>query len=175
MAETITRHSASGFHLDSTTHLSALSICRFNDRTESIDASDPKLAEAWKDCTNDKSPTNWILFGFKPNTEILEVVETGTTGLAGLRTKLKALSDRVLFGAVSIAALDKRASVTSKRPKFVAFSYVGGGCTEMQRANSSFQKNRVMQQFNVRNSHTDLSLCFSCPANNLLHSTCRAV
>jgi hypothetical protein len=26
--------------------------------------------------TNDKSATNWILFGFKPNTETLEVVET---------------------------------------------------------------------------------------------------
>lgn len=64
-----------------------------------------------------------ILFGFVGNnTETLEVVETGTTGLAGLKTKLKSANNRVLFGALEIDALDKRASVVSKRPKFVAFS-----------------------------------------------------
>lgn len=28
-------------------------------KTENIDMSDPKLQEAWKDLTNDKSTTNW--------------------------------------------------------------------------------------------------------------------
>jgi len=28
-------------------------------KTENIDMSDPALAAAWKDITNDKTPTNW--------------------------------------------------------------------------------------------------------------------
>lgn len=87
--------------------------------------------------------------GLKPNSEVLEVVETGTSGMKGLKSRLKQNSARVLFGALSIDALDKRGSVVSKRPKFVAFSYVGSGCTELQRANSSFMKNKVMQLFSV--------------------------
>lgn len=111
--------------------------------------SDPQLAASWKDLTDDKSPTNWIIYGFAPQSEKLQVVEVGSSGLSGLKTKLKANNSRVLFGALQISALDKRASIVSKRPKFVAFSYVGSSCTEMQRANSSFQKNKVMQLFNV--------------------------
>jgi hypothetical protein len=119
-------------------------------KTENIDMSDPKLAEAWKDLTNEKTATNFIIVGFvDKNTEKLEIVEVGTTGLKGLRTKLKADNSRVLFGALNVLALDKRGSTTSKRPKFVAFSYVGSSATEMQRANSSFQKNKVMQLFSV--------------------------
>lgn len=113
-------------------------------KTENIDMSDPKLVEAWKDLTNEKSPTNWILVGFiDKNTEKLEVVEVGTSGLKGLRAKLKADNSRVYFGALGVSALDKRGSMVSKRPKFIAFSMVGSGCTEMQRANRSDTKRRT--------------------------------
>jgi hypothetical protein len=77
--------------------------------------------------------------------------DSGTTGLNGLKSRLKSgFSSRVLFGALAIDALDKRANIVSKRAKFVAFSYVGSSASEMARANSSFQKNKVMQIFNVR-------------------------
>ena len=74
-------------------------------KTENIDMSDPKLTETWKDLTNDKSETNWIIFGFVPNTETLEVVEVGKSGLKGLKTKLKANNSRVLFGALQVMAI----------------------------------------------------------------------
>jgi hypothetical protein len=71
----------------------------------------------------------------------------------------------VLFGALAIDALDKRANIVSKRAKFVAFSYVGSSASEMARANSSFQKNKVMQIFNVRvlSTHFPHACAFSSP------------
>lgn len=182
-------------------------------KTENIDMSDPRLQEAWKDLTNEKTQTNWcgctgtphthemhtrdasctetitqrvanksacsvvclslrvlnplsdcvgvvlcrILVGLVAGSEKLEVVSTGTNGLAGLKSQLKSINSRVLFGALHISALDKRASIVSKRPKFVAFSYVGSSCTELQRANSSFTKNKVMQLFSSAHLTVDIS------------------
>jgi len=122
-----------------------------------VDLSDPKLAEAWKDVTNDKTQTNWVIVGLPANSEKVEVVASGTTGLKGLKTQLKSNTARVLFGALRIDALDKRAAIVSRRPKFVAFAYVGSSCTELQRANSSFIKNKVMQVFNSAHLTIDIS------------------
>ena len=67
-----------------------------------------------------------------------------------------------------MAALDHRnASVTSKRTKFVSFSYSGAAVPELYRAQSSFQKSAVTQRLltgchlNVEVSAKDLDTTFS--------------
>ena len=36
-----------------------------------IDASDPALAQAWKDMSDQKSPNNWVLFKLESTTRSL--------------------------------------------------------------------------------------------------------
>lgn len=72
--------------------------------------------------------------------------------------RLKSISARVLFGAFAVAALDHRnSSVTSKRTKFVSFSYTGAAVPELYRAASSFQKSAVNQQL-LKGCHLNLEV-----------------
>lgn len=56
--------------------------------TERVDLSDPTLKEAAEDVRNEKSPTNWVLYGYVKTSNVLKVVSTGEGGLAELMEEL---------------------------------------------------------------------------------------
>ncbi len=49
--------------------------------------SDETLKKAWKDVTDSKSATNWILTKISDDGKKLELVETGATGIKGFKAK----------------------------------------------------------------------------------------
>jgi hypothetical protein len=60
---------------------------KVNESSLKIDFSDEALKKAWKDTTDAKSSTNWILTRLSDDGKKLELVETGNTGLKGFKEK----------------------------------------------------------------------------------------
>eukprot|EP00808_Paulinella_micropora_P021289 g45373.t1 len=108
-----------------------------------LDFSDAAVAAMWKDAKDHKKKTNWCLLGFadggKSETKV-EAVASGEGGLSELKTKLNSLQSRILFGSLLVVGVDKQKAVTSRREKFVFFTFVGSSVPELLRARFNFQK-----------------------------------
>jgi len=110
----------------------------------SLDTSNPELLATWKELTDGKTGTNWILWGVSDDAKSLQVVGKGTGGLSEL---VATLSDeaKVFFGAFLVTGVDIRENVTSRRPKFVAFNYIGLKVPALKKARVSVQKQDVQK------------------------------
>jgi hypothetical protein len=126
----------------------------------SVDLSDENLGLAVKELLDDKNSMNWVVFGFNDTTFTkLEVIQVGENGFTELKKKMKMdWAPRILFGAFIVSALDHRgATVTSRRSKLVAFSFVGTAVPEYQRAQTSFLKSQIIQKL-FRSPHLTMEM-----------------
>jgi len=109
-----------------------------------LNTSNPELHATWKELTEGKTGTNWILWAVGDDGKSLAVVGKGTGGLSEL---LQQLSDdtKVYFGAFLVTGVDVRENVTSRRPKFVVFNYIGSKVSALKKAKVSVQKQDVQK------------------------------
>jgi hypothetical protein len=110
-----------------------------------VDFSDAAVQPAFASLKDMKSPNNWLALGLVGKTNKLEVVGTGTGGLADLAAALA--EDRVIFCLLRVIGADVQANVTSNREKFVYISWIGGKVGVMQRAKVGMQSKLVQQFF----------------------------
>lgn len=67
-----------------------------------------QLVAAWKAVLDDKTPTDWALFGYEPQTNALRCVGTGDGGLAELNEELN--TSNIMYGFVRVQ--DPKTSLT---------------------------------------------------------------
>ena len=85
-----------------------------------------------------------VLWGFdSTNSKLVTKFASGPGGLLELSRHLP--DDRVLFGALRVIGVDARENVTSRRPKFVALTYIGRGLSVIQRGAVSVQRVEVQR------------------------------
>ncbi|XP_054720665.1 drebrin-like protein [Uloborus diversus] len=77
------------------------------------------LLEAWKDVSDDKTATNWALFGYEKQSNDLFVVEKGDGGLEELADELN--SGKIMYAYCKVT--DPNTSL----PKFVLINWQGEG------------------------------------------------
>jgi hypothetical protein len=113
---------------------------------DQVDISNPDLKSSFKELTDEKSATNWVAFTFNGDNSALELLERGEGGWAELKKKMVMnWASRIIFGGFIVYGYDHRSSaVSSKRQKLVVFTYVGNSVPELQRAKTSFQKNKLL-------------------------------
>ncbi|KAJ8910282.1 hypothetical protein NQ315_016099 [Exocentrus adspersus] len=67
------------------------------------------IQNAWKDVLNGKSETNWALFGYEGQTNVVKVISTGCNGIEEMREDLN--SGKIMYGFVKVTdpktSLDK--------------------------------------------------------------------
>ncbi|XP_030766037.1 drebrin-like protein [Sitophilus oryzae] len=77
--------------------------------TVDLSKNNAALKEAWKDVLNDKTDTNWALFGYEGQTNTLKLVSKGDGGINELREDLN--SGKVMYAFVKLydpkTSLDK--------------------------------------------------------------------
>ncbi|XP_037090826.1 drebrin-like protein A [Pollicipes pollicipes] len=78
-----------------------------------------KLVAAWKDVTDDKTATDWALFGYDGHSNTLKVVSTGDGGLTELSEDLN--SNQIMYGFCRM--MDPKTSL----PKYVLINWQGEG------------------------------------------------
>jgi len=77
-----------------------------------------KLLAAWNDVMNEKSSTDWALFGYDGHSNTLKVVSTGDSGLVELSEDLN--SNKIMYGFCRL--LDPKTEL----PKYVLINWVSG-------------------------------------------------
>jgi len=88
------------------------------------DFSDPEIQKAVDDVKNPGSPTNWILVGYVPKSDVkLKLAESGSGGLAECSDSLS--DGKVLFAFISMEVNGIK--------KFVYISWCGEGVTGMKK------------------------------------------
>jgi len=115
---------------------------------QTVDTSDPALKAAFKDLTDIKTETNWILFQFADDgkSNKLEPRSSGKGGFKEIKNALYDCNGRVVFGAFCVIGKDKRESgVTSTRYKYVAFNFVGSAVADVVKAHLNLQKSKVQR------------------------------
>jgi len=121
-----------------------------SEKSSEVDVSDESLGVAWKDVTNDKTPTNWCAFSFTDSEKSTKLVCVGTGGggYAELKGKLLSWSSRVVFGAFRVHCTDRIVDNSGTvRPKYVFFTNIGSSVKEYDRAAVNFQKGKVSRFF----------------------------
>jgi len=121
-----------------------------SEKSSEVDVSDESLGVAWKDVTNDKTPTNWCAFGFTDSEKSTKLVCVGTGGggYTELKGKLLSWSSRVVFGAFRVHCTDRIVDNSGTvRPKYVFFTNIGSSVKEYDRAAVNFQKGKVSRFF----------------------------
>lgn len=78
-----------------------------------IDASDPALAQAWKEMSDQKSENNWCLFRLE--NKLLKLAGQGNGGYNELITNFD--QSYVMFGALKVIGKDNRQTLEAFRPK----------------------------------------------------------
>jgi len=109
-----------------------------------IDASDPALAQAWKEMSDQKSENNWCLFVLKDKT--LSLAGQGSGGYNELVEKFD--QNSVMFGALKVIGKDNRQTLEAFRPKYVFFTFIGDKVSVLQRAKVSVQRGAAEKIFN---------------------------
>ncbi|KAF0310124.1 Drebrin-like protein [Amphibalanus amphitrite] len=84
-----------------------------------LKTNETKLLAAWKDVTDDKSETDWALFGYDGHTNTLKVVSSGDGGLTELSEDLN--SNKIMYAFCRL--LDPKTSL----PKYVLINWQGEG------------------------------------------------
>eukprot|EP01119_Soliformovum_irregulare_P015231 TRINITY_DN4261_c0_g2_i1.p1 TRINITY_DN4261_c0_g2~~TRINITY_DN4261_c0_g2_i1.p1 ORF type:complete len:147 (-),score=39.13 TRINITY_DN4261_c0_g2_i1:142-582(-) len=100
------------------------------------DVSDPAIAESYNDVRDDKSETNWALYGYEGNNKLV-FVEKGAGGIAELKEKFN--PDQAQYAFVRIISGDTE----SRRAKFVFISWCGENVSALKRAKMSVHKASV--------------------------------
>jgi len=75
------------------------------------------MQAAWKDVTNDKSETNWAIFGYQGQTNVLTLVDTGEDGIEELRDVFN--PNKIMYAFCKVE--DPKTSL----PKYVLFNWQG--------------------------------------------------
>jgi len=119
-----------------------------------IDASDPKLAQAWHEMSDNKSANNWLLL-FVGADKKVSVTGTGTGGYK----ELIAAFDPALvqFGVLRVIGKDNRQTLEAMRTKFVFFTYIGDKVSVLNKARVSVQRPSVEKIFNGYATRIDVS------------------
>lgn len=123
-----------------------------SEKSSEVDLSDESLTAAWKDVTNDKTPTNWCAFGFTDSEKSTKLVAigSGSGGYSQLKSKLLSSewNSKVVFGAFRVHCTDRVVDNSGTvRPKFVSFTNIGSTVKEYDRAAANFQKGKVRPFF----------------------------
>jgi len=111
-----------------------------------VDVSDPALTAAYEDVRNDKSQTNWVLFGYDASGKRLQVTHTGTGNISELVGHLD--DGSVQYGFIAVITGDSE----SVRKKFVFLSWGGASASVMKKAKISVHKadvKKVVRDFAV--------------------------
>jgi len=117
-----------------------------------IDASDPALAQAWKDMSDQKSENNWCLFKLEN-----KIVGLAGQGSGGYEELLKHFDQQyVMFGALKVIGKDNRQTLEAFRPKYVFFTYIGDKVSVLQRAKVSVQRGAAEKIFNGYSTRLDV-------------------
>jgi hypothetical protein len=126
---------------------------------DSVDISSADLSQQWKSLTNSKEGGVWIAFSQREN--VMEPFESGNGGIANIKQRMKMNTEwqnRPIYGAFTVEAIDRRSSsVVSNRLKFICFTFIGSGVSELERANSSFQKTFLLNKL-FPSTHLTLEL-----------------
>ena len=94
----------------------------------------------------DGKPTNWCVLGFKDKKAAkLKVLFSGEGGLDALLPNLD--DGAVMFGAFRVTGVDERGGVTSRRSKFVSFSWAGPQVPVMMKSKVSVYRTKVKELF----------------------------
>lgn len=75
------------------------------------------MQAAWKDVTNEKSETNWAIFGYQGQTNVLTLVDTGEDGIEELRDVFN--PNKIMYAFCKVE--DPKTSLT----KYVLFNWQG--------------------------------------------------
>jgi len=118
-----------------------------------IDASDPALAQAWKEMSDQKSENNWCLF--KLENKILSLAGQGSGGYNELISHFD--QSYVMFGALKVIGKDNRQTLEAFRPKYVFFTYIGDKVSVLQRAKVSVQRGAAEKIFNGYSTRLDVN------------------
>jgi hypothetical protein len=119
-----------------------------------LDITDPTIASAWKDMSEQKSANNWLLTACTKE----GVVTLAGSGQGGFHELVKAFDQsKVMFGVLKVLGKDVRKSVESIRPKFIFFTYIGEGVPVLQRARVSVQRPDIEKVFNGYSVRMDIS------------------
>ncbi len=121
--------------------------------TKDIDASDPALAQAWKDMSDQKSENNWCLFVLK--NKVLSVAGHGSGGYAELVQNFD--QDYVMFGALKVIGKDVRQTLEALRPKYVFFTFIGDKVSVLNKAKVSVQRGAAEKIFNGYSTRLDVT------------------
>ena len=94
----------------------------------------------------DGKPINWCVLGFKDKKAAkLKVLFSGEGGLDALLPNLD--DGAVMFGAFRVTGVDERGGVTSRRSKFVSFSWAGPQVPVMMKSKVSVYRTKVKELF----------------------------
>jgi len=85
---------------------------------------------AWKNLTDDKDPTNWVMMGFDASKN-MQVLNTGHAGLNELKTHFD--EKQVHVAALKVVGVDQQQNVTSKRPKYVLITFIGKSVSPLRK------------------------------------------
>jgi len=118
-----------------------------------LDVSDPSIASAWKDMSDQKSTNNFLLT--QVDNGVVTLAASGQGGFDELVQNFK--QDKVMFGVLKVLGKDVRKSVESIRPKFIFFSFIGENVPVLQRARVSVQRPDVEKIFNGYSVRMDIS------------------
>lgn len=113
-----------------------------------VDASDPALAQAWKEMSDQKSENNWCLFVLQDKK--LSLAGQGSGGYNELIEKFD--QNAVMFGALKVIGKDNRQTLEAFRPKYVFFTFIGDKVSVLQRAKVSVQRGAAEKIFNVKHA-----------------------
>jgi len=119
-----------------------------------LDITDPSLAAAWKDMSEQKSANNWLLTSCTKE----GVVSLAGSGQGGFDELVKTFDQKnVMFGVLKVLGKDVRKSVESIRPKFIFFTFIGEEVPVLQRARVSVQRPDIEKLFNGYAVRMDIS------------------
>jgi len=119
----------------------------YNSETMATVKFESDVAATWKEMTHKDAKTNWMLIHFTDPSEkeMLGGVQKGEGGVKQLSGSLD--EKKVMFGVFRVLAVDVRANVTSVRPKYVTFTFVGRNVGPLKRARVSTLKPEVLRVF----------------------------
>ncbi|KAL6063066.1 Actin binding protein [Balamuthia mandrillaris] len=107
------------------------------------DVSDPSLLDAFEDVRNDATPTNWVIYTYKPRSDSIKVQSTGT---GDLKEMLEELGE----GKVQYCFIRFNLNGTFK---FVYIAWCGEGVSGMRRgsfANHAVDMSKFLTGFHVQ-------------------------
>lgn len=111
---------------------------------KNVDLSDPEIQKTWDMLTNNNNDVNYMVLGFEGK-KVIRVIASGEGGLDDLRSHMD--PSEVMFAVMKIEALDKKKNVTSRRRKYVFFTWIGPDVGVMKKARVSIQGSDILGFF----------------------------